>query len=79
MKSIEAIEIADARGRADELSAVERSRLRVEMTRRALYDLLFNVEIITTMSRGLESILEEAIDRVEVLAETEDDEVEVFQ
>ena len=78
MKSIEAIEITDARGRADELSAVERSRLRVEMTRRALHDLLSNVEIITTMSRELESILEEAIDRVEVLAETEDDEVEEF-
>lgn len=69
MKSISEIEILNARGWANELSAVEYAALRVEMTRRELMKLNASVELCTEYGARLSEIVCSAINEVEALAE----------
>lgn len=57
-----------------EMTAFEYAKFRVEETRRGLHALLAKVENGTSIGYELSEILTDAINRVEVLAETEEDE-----
>lgn len=57
-----------------EMTAFEYAKCRVEETRRGLHALLAKVENGTNLGYELSEILTDAINRVEVLAETEEDE-----
>ena len=54
-----------------EMTSIQHAKYRGEMTRRELHRLLAKVELGTDISYELSRILEDAISRVEVLAEIE--------
>lgn len=57
-----------------EMTSIQHAKYRVEMTRRELHRLLAKVELGTDIGYELSRILEDAISRVEVLAEIESEE-----